>query len=537
MIIKASSGNGFSGTLLYVYKDGKDLQENQKPIIIEKNNVWGSPKNMARQMREQSENSSHLQKPVLHLSVAFSPEDKLTQAKEIECIKSTMQHFGISEEKNQYVLVKHNDTNNNHYHIVVNRLNYDNKSLNIDWVKNDCNGIADRVEQEHNLHRVQGRNRIFDIEKGEYRSATKEERAKNTQAKQTKVFRDKSPKLNEYQTKIQSGVSEVLANKTVISKEQFQNELAKKNIQAKINTDETNKIKGISYRYDKKLSVKGSEVGYSANIVSTKLEENKAIAEAKEIPKIKIEDQQKNAGPKFQEVPKVEAKPEEKLSAAPGAKSAPGTPPKNEEIKPEAKPKTTLTMEEKNLRNHTIAYNKATDKVIDEHNTEFKKGNSKPDTDDICKRNDFVKVEKNEYNFTNNNNTSTLNTTEIEKNKGQVAVEFHVHSIEVEKQKATDTKTLEEKPKTSIFGLSAQSKEYNKDLAKRQEKAKANKMFPQRQKQFNPTLIERDKYSKQLPPELKAKETKIIKEITEEKAEALKQEREKNKNQNKGLGR
>lgn len=271
MIIKSSLGTGFQGVLLYIQKEGKDLRENEKPQIIVKNNVWGNPNVMARQMHNHSNKSSRLKSPVLHLSFAFAPEDKITPDKEIEAVKSAMQHFGISEEKFQYVLARHNDTKNNHYHLVLNRFDLNNSTLDTSWIKNDCVGIADRVEQEHDLHRVEGRTRIYDIEKNTYLTTfTNKKREKNVQ--------NTSVKLTEYQTKIQSAVREVLADKSVKTSEELISELAKKKVQAKVNIDEnTNKIKGISYRYDKKLSVKGGDVGYNANVVSQKLEENKAI--------------------------------------------------------------------------------------------------------------------------------------------------------------------------------------------------------------------------------------------------------------------
>lgn len=93
MIIKSSLGTGFQGVLLYIQKEGKDLRENEKPQIIVKNNVWGNPNVMARQMHNHSNKSSRLKSPVLHLSFAFAPEDKITPDKEIEAVKSAMCKF------------------------------------------------------------------------------------------------------------------------------------------------------------------------------------------------------------------------------------------------------------------------------------------------------------------------------------------------------------------------------------------------------------------------------------------------------------
>jgi hypothetical protein len=61
--------------------------------------------------------------------MSFALEDKLTQDKEIECIKASMQNLGISEEKHQHVIAKHNDSNNPYYQIVMNKLNLDNESF------------------------------------------------------------------------------------------------------------------------------------------------------------------------------------------------------------------------------------------------------------------------------------------------------------------------------------------------------------------------------------------------------------------------
>lgn len=326
MIIKSSLGTGFQGVLLYIQKEGKDLRENEKPQIIVKNNVWGNPNVMARQMHNHSNKSSRLKSPVLHLSFAFAPEDKITPDKEIEVVKSAMQHFGISEEKHQYVLARHNDTENNHYHLVLNRFDLKNNTLDTSWIKNDCVGIADRVEQEHHLHRVEGRTRIYDVEKHTYLTTfTNKKREKNVQ--------NTSVNLTEYQTKIQSAVREVLADKSVKTTEELISELAKKKVQAKVNIDEnTKQIKGISYRYDNKLSVKGGDIGYNANIVSQKLEENTAIKKRSitKAPKTKAQ-KYANQFNHYFDKPVLE-----NPNQVPGEKSAPGP---NTKVEPKVEAK------------------------------------------------------------------------------------------------------------------------------------------------------------------------------------------------------
>mgnify|MGYP003524395565 FL=1 len=75
MIINATIGTGFKGALLYVHQIDKNLKEEERPEIIEKNNVIGSnPTSIAYQMREQSQESGRVKKPVLHLSFSFSEQ-------------------------------------------------------------------------------------------------------------------------------------------------------------------------------------------------------------------------------------------------------------------------------------------------------------------------------------------------------------------------------------------------------------------------------------------------------------------------------
>jgi hypothetical protein len=279
MIGNVTMGNYFGGALAYIYKIGVNLPDYKKPVQIETNNVVGNIKQMAWQMAEHAYNSRRLLQPVLHISVSFAPEDNLTQAKEVEAVKAFIKYFGISEEKHQYVIVKHFDSKNSHYHVIANKLNLDNKSLNVDWYKNDAVAIADRVEQELNLFRVHGRTRIFDRLKGEYRNAPKAEREKIVESRQTKEFKDKSLNLSKYITTVRNTVDIVSGYAT--SLDELKTELGKVNIQATFRIDPVNgSLIGTAFRLADKIRFKGSEIGFSAKFISQRLAENKKIAES-----------------------------------------------------------------------------------------------------------------------------------------------------------------------------------------------------------------------------------------------------------------
>ena len=431
MIINSSIGKGFSGALLYVYKSNVDLKDSERGEIIEKNNVYGeSPKYIAMQMREQAEQSGRVQKPVIHLSFSFSEHDKITPQKEIEAIKSAMEHFGVTESKHQYVLVKHNDQekhNHNHYHAIINKVDNQNLTLNTDWLHNKCQGIADRVEQEHNLARTQ-RQRIYDKEKDEYRFTTKEEKAKIVKDKQTKVFKDKAPKVNEYQAKIQTGVRESLNNKEIKNFLDFQKDLAKKNIQTKLRLDDkTQEVKGISFRYDKKLSVKGGDIGYTSTIIENKLEENKAI-----------QMQSTTIAPKAEPTPKPIQKPME-----------------NDD------------------REFTKEYNQRIENVVNAHNSAYDKGET-PDTKAIFEENGFKK-ENDMFVFSKDDHRQEVS-----------GKSFELHSEKVEEAKETQKRFDEEynklqaqKPeKVPMFIGKDKAIKRNEHLKLMQEQKKQSKKSP-----------------------------------------------------------
>ena len=278
MIGNVTMGNYFRGALNYIYKIGVNLPEDKKPVQIETNNVVGNIKQMAWQMAEHAQNSRRLLQSVLHISVSFAPQDNLTQQEEIDAVKAYIKYFGITEANHQWVLVKHFDSSISHYHLIANKLNLDNKSLNVDWYRNDAVAIADRVEQELNLFRVQGRSRIFDSLTGEYRNVPKAKLEKIIESRQTKEFIDKSYDLSDYKTTVRNTVNRMSNYAT--SLDELKEELSKVKIQATFRISPVDGgLIGTAFRLNKKIRYKGSEIGFSAKCISQRLAENKKNAE------------------------------------------------------------------------------------------------------------------------------------------------------------------------------------------------------------------------------------------------------------------
>jgi hypothetical protein len=410
MIINATLGNGFSGALQYIHKTGKELKENKRSEVIERNNLIGSnPKLLAYQMREQANRSGYSKKPVLHLSFNFATADNLTRQKEVECVKASMKHLGISEENHQYVIVKHNDSNHSHYHAIINKVSNKNKIIDTNWIKNKCVVTADKIEQDFKLSRTANRTIVFAENEQGYKYVPKEERTKNIIVKQTKAFRDKEVKLCEYKTIIRDGIVEVLADQSVQTVEQLKNKLATKSINTRFTLDEnTNKIKGTAFKFENKLAVKGSEVGYSANIILEKLEQNKGI--------INVQIQSKN----IQRVEEPKILPLKKTTKI----RYPRFYIPDEPLTQQTKSLEELRKEQENKRldNNKTAHLEARASVLEairnEHNIEFRKGNYKPNTKDIFIKYGFIQgTTPNNYIFDYSNCKSEVSSQIYEDHK------------------------------------------------------------------------------------------------------------------------
>lgn len=300
MVVGVSTGNGFKGTISYVQKEHeKNLEQDRKPEIIEKNNIYGNTLSMSKQMRFVSNGNSRVSKPVMHLSVNFSKNEKLTEDQRQKAVQSVLKEMGVKSENHQYLIAKHNDTENPHYHIVLNKVDLDGKKLNLgfdgkreEFIKNKLQVIADKIEQEQGLKRTEGRNIIYDAgnEKG-YRFLTAEEKSQR-KPREKKVILDKNPNKLKQQTAIKEEINKVLQDQKIISPGSFKIALEKRGIDVKF-SENKNGIYGISLKTDK-ISLKGSEIGAKWNDINKILVENsKAIQETKSVKREEIEKQLK----------------------------------------------------------------------------------------------------------------------------------------------------------------------------------------------------------------------------------------------------
>lgn len=153
MIAKNIKGKSFKGCVNYVMNDTAELLEAEGVFA---NNA----KDMIRSFAMQRSGRKEIKQPVGHIPISFAPEDKHRMTNEfmMQLAKEYMQEMGI--ENTQYIIVRHHNTDNDHLHIIYNRINNDLKliSVNQDYKRNikTCKKIKDK----YNLTYGKGKEKV-----------------------------------------------------------------------------------------------------------------------------------------------------------------------------------------------------------------------------------------------------------------------------------------------------------------------------------------------------------------------------------------
>ena len=123
MIGKLKKGSSFGGCIRYV--TGKD----EAKIIVSDGVLLGTNAEITQSFELQRQLNPRIKKPVGHIALSFKPEDKprLTDEFMAKIALEYMQMMGIKD--TQFIIVRHHNTHNPHFHIVYNRINNEGKLI------------------------------------------------------------------------------------------------------------------------------------------------------------------------------------------------------------------------------------------------------------------------------------------------------------------------------------------------------------------------------------------------------------------------
>ena len=268
MIGKISLGTSFYHCLAYCLEDKKNLSDEQKIKLSENdhlhhkdraevlfyNSCFGNARDLANQFKEVRQLSSRVEKPVLHISLRLAPGETLSKDRLTEIGRACAEEFKF--DKNQYICILHKDTRDQHIHIVVNRVGYNGRAVNLSNNYLRMANFCRKMELKHDLQQVLSP-RIF---------LSKEQRL--------------IPRQDARKEGLKKNIREAL--KTAASYADFEQKMKSLGYQVL-------KGRGISFVDEKKVKIKGSEVGFSLMKIEKILDLNKQINIKKQARKLLYE--------------------------------------------------------------------------------------------------------------------------------------------------------------------------------------------------------------------------------------------------------
>lgn len=244
MIVKTIKGAGFQGTLAY------NLQENKNGEVLDKSMLTGeNVKDLTHEFSVVRDGSS-IKQPVHHFSLSFDNADKISSEQMKQIGRDFLEKMGYRPENNQFVMIRHNDTGHQHFHIVANRVGLDRSVVRDSFDKSKAVQIAKGLERKYSLEIAQSKTAKMQFSK----SMTKNQE-RSTIARSISISLDKgNPNL--YKLK---------------------EDLKKQGIETFVARTTEGKINGLSFKIEgSKLKHKGSQVGaeYKWNNLSKTLSSN-----------------------------------------------------------------------------------------------------------------------------------------------------------------------------------------------------------------------------------------------------------------------
>ena len=190
MIGKIKKGSGFKGCVNYV------LGKEQAALLHADGVLTESRGDIIRSFCMQTGMNPDLKKPVGHIALSYSAVDapKLTDEKMIQLAQEYMREMKITD--TQYIIVRHQDREHPHVHIVFNRIDNNGKTISDrnDMYRNEQ--VCKKLKAKHGLYFAKGKehvkqHRLREPDKSKYEiyNAVKDEigKSRNWQQLQTRL--------------------------------------------------------------------------------------------------------------------------------------------------------------------------------------------------------------------------------------------------------------------------------------------------------------------------------------------------------------
>ncbi|MEH8415338.1 relaxase/mobilization nuclease domain-containing protein [Klebsiella pneumoniae] len=146
----AKTGRSFKNRIKYILKDDHDFICSN--ISADKNNV----SDLTDEFKTVSSFRLDIKKPVFHAFLSLPKNEKLTDEQWQEIAKDYLKEMNIDIDKHQYICVRHKDTDQDHIHIVANRIGLDGSVWHGQHSAFNTIAACERLEIKHGLTITKG---------------------------------------------------------------------------------------------------------------------------------------------------------------------------------------------------------------------------------------------------------------------------------------------------------------------------------------------------------------------------------------------
>mgnify|MGYP000910270286 CR=1 FL=1 len=244
---KTVRGSGFRGLLDYQFRIGKPPEIQAKAKMIGGNMAGETPRELAKEFGQARKLRTDIKKPVWHCSLNLPAGEILTEEKWQEVVNSFLKKMEVPKE-NQFCIIRHSDTNYDHVHIALNRVNLNGRVWSY---ANDVYRAIDAcqaLEKEFGLILTLGLDR-----------KRKKSEPKLTYKEMRMIERTGEPSAK---MRVKSVLDSLFSGGEVYTPQEFCLELEKKGISAIPNIARTGKMNGFAFQVGK-IPIKASKAGWS----------------------------------------------------------------------------------------------------------------------------------------------------------------------------------------------------------------------------------------------------------------------------------
>ncbi|EBL4240824.1 relaxase, partial [Salmonella enterica subsp. enterica serovar Schwarzengrund] len=241
----------------YILKDDHDF------ICSNMASDYNNVSDLTDEFKTVSSFRQDIKKPVFHAFLSLPIDEKLTDEKWQEIAKDYLKEMNIDIEKHQYICVRHKDTDQDHIHIVANRVGLDGSVWHGQHSAFNTIAACDRLEVKHSLTITQSL-------KGQKSDVSAPTKAEIEQALRTG---EKPARLV-----LQNALQAALVGKPDLST--FLERLQAVGIEPAFNVASNGNVAGVSFgikNNEKNIFFKGSSLGkkFSWNTIKNKVKYDK----------------------------------------------------------------------------------------------------------------------------------------------------------------------------------------------------------------------------------------------------------------------